>query len=65
MAPTPNTRIAYGMGIYDQHGKLQFVEPFCDEDRAWTLFLGWPSPEEIQWKKDQGFHCQKVVIARR
>jgi hypothetical protein len=62
---TPTTRIAYGMGIYDQHGKLRFVQISGDEDAAWQIYLGWPSEDEIKGKKQEGFHCQKVVIARR
>lgn len=59
------TRIAYGVGIYDQHGKLQFVQIGNDEEGAWQIYLGWPSADEIKGKKQEGYHSHRVVIARR
>ena len=29
---------------------------------AWKIFLGWPTVEEVQQKKDQGWYCAKAEI---
>jgi hypothetical protein len=62
---TGNTRIAYGLGIYNPDGKLCFVQIKGDEDDAWRIYLGWPNQDEIADKKKEGFHCQKIWIAKR
>lgn len=51
-----------GYGIYDSAGRLHHVGIHRDEQSAWTIYLGWPSDEEIEQNKRQGFRCIPVII---
>jgi hypothetical protein len=41
---------------------VMWIGHAVDELHAWTIVLGWPSPEEIQEHKDAGFYAAEATI---
>ena len=39
-----------------------YIGLHADEDGAWWTFLGWPSAEEIEQAKKNGYHCHKAEL---
>lgn len=38
---------------------------YTDENHAWTVVLGWPSQEDIDWHIAQGWYCAQATVTWR
>lgn len=41
---------------------LMYVGLHSSERDTWTIYLGWPTDEDIQTYLDQGWYCTKANI---
>lgn len=48
--------------IVRNDGSLLADSTFATEDHAWKITLGWPSPDEIESAKKEGYRAVKVRI---
>ena len=44
---------------------LEYVGLHLTKDTCWTIYLGWPSQEDIDWYKNNGYYCAEANLTWR
>ena len=59
------------MGAYLPMEAWAFIRPdgsylvdssFFDEKQAWMIGLGWPTPDEIEHRKKEGYKVKRIKV---
>ncbi len=54
--------VATGWAVRFRDGSIVVDCDATTEERIWTIALGWPPPEEIEWNKRRGARAFRVEI---